>query len=128
MSATSVPILVTTTVGKSNEFRVPITLFGTNSGKIITTTTIIDSGAGGSFINWMFVRKHRLTTHKLSKPFHIRTVDGSNSKDGRVTDYCVLAVQIDNRCMIGKFNVTQLSEKRRYATGCSLAKGHSPRN
>src|SRR6267154_3150725 len=126
MSATSVPILVTSTVGKLNEFRVPITLFGTKSGKIITTTTIIDSGAGGSFINWMFVRKHWLTTQKLSKPFHIRTVDGSNSKDGHVTDYCVLTVQIDNRCMIGKFNVTQLSEKDDMLLGVPWLKATAP--
>jgi hypothetical protein len=58
----------------------------------------------------MFVRKHKITTHKLSKPFHIRTADGSHSKDGKVTDFCMLIIKIDHRFMRGKFNITQLSE------------------
>jgi len=113
--ATSVspsPVLVTKAVGKKNELRVPVTLFSLKQvGKSLQTTAIVDSGAGGTFISWMFVRKHRITTHKLSKPFHIRTADGSHSKDGKVTDYCTLVIKIDKRYMIGKFNVTQLSER-----------------
>jgi hypothetical protein len=113
--ATSVsprPVLVTKAVGKNNELRVPVTLFSTKqAGKSLQTTAIVDSGAGGTFISWMFVRKHKITTHKLSKPFHIRTADGSHSKDGKVTDFCMLIIKIDHRFMRGKFNITQLSER-----------------
>jgi hypothetical protein len=89
-----------------------VTLFSTKqAGKSLQTTAIIDSGAGGTFISWMFVRKHKITTHKLSKPFHIRTADGSHSKDGKVTDFCMLIIKIDHQFMRGKFNITQLSER-----------------
>jgi hypothetical protein len=88
-------IHVTQTVGKKTEFRVPLTLLSTRLSKSIETTAIIDSRASGMFINWMFVRKHSIPTHKLSKPFNIRTADGSHSKGGKITDYCILGIRID---------------------------------
>jgi hypothetical protein len=70
------------------------------------------------FINWMFVRKHSIPTHKLSKPFNIRTADGSHSKSGKITNYCILGIRIDRCTMFGKFNVTLLSEKDDILLGC----------
>ena len=58
----------------------------------------------------MFVRKHKITTHKLSKPIKIRTADGELSKH-TVTHFCHLAIKIDDRVMIGKFNVLNMSDK-----------------
>src|ERR1700709_44647 len=118
MLAPSKSIRVTKTVGKKTEFRVPLTVLATRSSKSIETTAILDSGAGGTFINWMFIRKHNIPTHKLSKPFNIRTADGSHSKDGKVSNYCILGIRIDRRTMFGKFNVTTLSERDDILLGC----------
>jgi hypothetical protein len=80
MSVSPMPVLITKSIGKKNEFCVPLTIYSVHRPETIATTAIIDSGAGGSFINWALVRKHRITTHELTKPFHITTADGSHSK------------------------------------------------
>jgi hypothetical protein len=77
----------------------------------IATTAVIDSGATASYVSWRLIWEHRISTHKLSKPFNLRTVNGSHSKDGQVTDYCILFIKIDQRTMIRKFNITLLSEQ-----------------
>jgi hypothetical protein len=111
MSVSSTCLLYTKTVGWKNEFCVPITIFSVLSKKTIEATAIIDSGAGGTFIDADFVRRNRIRTHQLSRPFHITTVDGSHLKARQVNQYCMLYVRIDKRVMFGKFNITKLSKK-----------------
>jgi hypothetical protein len=77
-------MLYTKTVGWKNKFHVPITIFSVLSKKTIEATTIIDSGAGGTFIDADFVRRNQIRTHQLSRPFHIATMDRSHSKAGQV--------------------------------------------
>ncbi|KAG1734792.1 hypothetical protein EDB19DRAFT_1996394 [Suillus lakei] len=105
------------TIGRFNEFRVPAAIFSTKEDKVILTSVIVDSGAGGSFINKTFVKAKGIKTHKLRHPFHITTVDGSHSLDGKVTDYCVLVIKMDKRTMIGKFNITKLFPRDNFLMG-----------
>jgi hypothetical protein len=88
-------VLVTKSVGKKNEFRVPILILSSSKKKTIATTAIIDSGAGATFINESLVKKHNITTRPLALPFNIRTVNGSYSTAGQVTHYCILMVRVD---------------------------------
>ena len=111
MSVLPIPVLVTKSVGSKNEFRVPISILSASQKKIIATTAVIDSGAGGSFISETLIKKHSISTHRLKEPFNIRTVDGSYSTAGQVTHYCILLIKIDRRVMVGKFNITKLSRK-----------------
>src|SRR6267154_6730751 len=98
-------------VGKTKELRVPATIFSSvHPNKSLHTTAVVDTGAGATFIHWMFVRKHGIKTHKLEKPFSIRTADGKTSEK-KCTHYCHLAIKIDDRLMIGKFNVMNMSDR-----------------
>ncbi|KAG2339964.1 hypothetical protein BDR05DRAFT_890766, partial [Suillus weaverae] len=72
---------------------------------------IINSGAGGSFINAGFYQKNCILLHELKKPFHITTANGSHSTAGKITHYCTLYIRLDKCIMWGKFNVTKLSQK-----------------
>jgi hypothetical protein len=107
-SVLPIPVLVSKSVGSKNELRIPISILSSNKKKTVATTAIIDSGAGGTFISDEFVKKHQIKTRPLAAPFNIRTVDGSYSTAGKVSQYCVLMVRVDQRVMIGKFNITRL--------------------
>jgi hypothetical protein len=85
-----------------------MTLISRTHLKNVETTTVIDSGAAGTFISEDFIKLHKICTHCLSKPFKVTTTNGSLSKSGPITHYCVLTVKIDDCAMIGKFNVTCL--------------------
>ncbi|KIK32594.1 hypothetical protein CY34DRAFT_65699, partial [Suillus luteus UH-Slu-Lm8-n1] len=78
-------------------------------GKSLQTTAVVDCGASATFIHWMFVRKHGIKVHQFAKPFRIRNADGEVSKR-EITHYCHLAIKIDDRLMIGKFNVMNMSD------------------
>jgi hypothetical protein len=73
--------------------------------KTVKTTAGIDSRAAGTYISEDFIKLHKICTHRLSKPFKVTTTNGSLSKSGPITHYCVLTVKIDDCAMLGKFNV-----------------------
>ena len=54
------------------------------------TPALIDSGATENFISPKLAKQMGLTPRKLRTPINIHTVDGSNHKDGRLTDYLLL--------------------------------------
>jgi hypothetical protein len=87
-----------------------MTLISKTCPKTVETTAIVDLGAVGTFISEEFIKLHKIQTHRLSKPFKVTTADGSLTKGGPITHYCVLTVKIDNCAMIGKFNVTCLGK------------------
>ena len=59
--------------------------FGQNeSQKIIELHALIDSGAGGRFINQNFTRKLGLELIPLAKPLPVKNVDGTLNKKGMI--------------------------------------------
>ena len=107
----TVNVRICKNVGKTKELRIQATIVSfLNPGKKIDTTAVIDTGAGATFVNWMFIRKYGIKTHELEKPFSIRTADGKTSEK-KCARYCQLAIKIDDRLMIGKFNVMNMSDR-----------------
>jgi hypothetical protein len=94
-----------------------MTLISKTRLKTIKTTTIVNSGAAGTFISEDFIKLHKIRTHQLSKPFKVTTTDGSLTKGGPITHYCILTVKIDDCAMIGKFNVTRLGKRDQILLG-----------
>ena len=43
--------------------------------KVVNSSTLIDSGADISYINWQFIRKHHLPTEKLASLIAVHNVD-----------------------------------------------------
>jgi hypothetical protein len=104
-----IPVLVTKAVESPLEFKVPITICS-RTRQNVATTALIDSGSAGTFIDEQFVQRHGILRRKLTTPLTLRTVDGSTSKAGTVTHYCVLMIRIDQRTLVGKFNITRLGK------------------
>ena len=53
----------------------------------IKTSALIDLGAGGTFLNKTFARKHNITLTRLPKPIPVYNVDGTWNKQGAITHY-----------------------------------------
>src|SRR5882757_8301555 len=109
MSLSPIPVLVTKAVESPLEFKIPISIRSC-SRKTVETQALLDCRSGATFIDKEFVLKHGITQKKLPSPLNLRTVDGSPSKAGSVTHYCLLYVKIDQRNILGKFNITQLGK------------------
>ena len=63
-----------------------ITLSCEKSGnKNVETKALLDTGAGGKFIDQNFVLRNSIRTYKLAKPITIYNVDGTENKTGTIT-------------------------------------------
>ena len=83
-----------------------------NEYESIETLALIDSGAGGKFINRKYVEQLGLPIQTLKKPIMARNVDGTLNKTGTITSYVDLVVKIDGRTMDIQLLVTGLGNQR----------------
>ena len=70
----------------SRPFELKVSIQTTDTGKMHTTTALLDSGATGLFMNADFVKRNRLTTKLLSRPIPVYNVDGSPNKAGSISE------------------------------------------
>ena len=116
MSVPSVFVRVAKLGGTRKEMRVPITLLPTAREKTIATTALLDTGAMATYISLRFAQQHNIPTYPLTKPFNTRVANGTIAY--KVTDFCLLYVQMDRQVMLGKFNVMPLGERDNILIGC----------
>ena len=77
---------------------VPITCKTPEGNKTVDKTPILlDTGAGGLFMNHSFANKHNILLHKLTKPIIPRNVDGTQNKAGIITHFTWIQTEIDGR-------------------------------
>ena len=86
VASTSTPSSITihsVTVAKiaKNTISIPITV-KTQSGESIKNLAMIDSGAGGKFIDQNVAKKFEVK--KLDTPIHVYNVDGTKNKKGTI--------------------------------------------
>jgi hypothetical protein len=84
---------------KKNTMTVDILISGESLGqkKIIKTTTLLDTGAGGKFIDQNFIRNQKIETKKLKYPIEVFNVDGTLHKRGTITKYTWLDLTINGQ-------------------------------
>src|SRR5258708_2402336 len=63
-----------------------IELRTTTSLHSVSTSTLLDSGATGMFVNRAFAQKHKLETHPLPNPVPVHNVDGTPNENGSITE------------------------------------------
>ena len=84
-------------IGK-NTMTLSTEISGENLGqKTIETTTLLDTGAGGRFIDQNFVQNQRIKTKDLEHPIELFNVDETPNKRGTIMKYIQLNLTI-NRC------------------------------
>ena len=64
-------------IGK-NTMTLSIEISGKNLGqKIVETTTLLDTGAGGKFIDQNYIQNQKIKTKELEHPIKVFNVDGT---------------------------------------------------
>ena len=79
---------------QSNSFSIPVQI---RNNKNVKTLALIDSGAGGKFIDQNYVRKLGVKVQKLEQPLIARNVDGTRNKKGEITSFVNLNLIINRR-------------------------------
>ena len=78
----------------------------------VETLALIDSGAGGRFINWKYAEWLGLPIQTLERPIMARNIDGTLNKTGTITSYVDLTVKIDGWIMDIQLLVTGLGNQK----------------
>ena len=78
-----------------NSLSIPVQICDTD--KIVETLTLVDSGAGGKFIDQNYVQKLGIKTQELEQPLIARNVDGTPNKKGKITSFVTLILNINGR-------------------------------
>ena len=73
---------------------------------------LLDTGAGGIFINQNFVRTQGLETRKLPQSLEAYNIDGTKNKKGTIMDYMDLKLRIGNKITLSQFMVAGLGKQK----------------
>ena len=81
---------------KLNSLSIPI-IVNCKKNKTIETLALINSGAGGKFIDQNYAKESGFTLKNLKEPLMAQNVDGTENKRGKITKYVNLNVTIHRR-------------------------------
>jgi Reverse transcriptase (RNA-dependent DNA polymerase)/Retroviral aspartyl protease len=99
---------------KKNMMTIDILISGESLGqkKIVKATTLLDTGAGGKFIDQNFVWNQKIETKKLKYPIEVFNVDGTLNKWGTITKYTQLDLTINGQTWTHNLLVTGLGKQK----------------
>ena len=80
--------------------------------KTVKTKTLLDTGAGGKFIDQNFVRNQKIKTKNLEHPIEVFNVDGTPNKQGTITKYTRLDLTINGCTRPHNLFVTRLGKQK----------------
>jgi hypothetical protein len=83
-----------------------------HDGRVVETKALIDSGAGGLFIDEDFAISLRAPMFPLSQPIPVYNVDGTPNKRGIIEKFVKVTVEIKNRSKDYIFLVTALGRQQ----------------
>ena len=72
---------------------------------------MVDSGATTKFLSRRFVERNRVTTRRLAKPIPLYNIDGTENRDGTITEVAVLDMAIGDHREKVVFVVTDIGEE-----------------
>jgi Retroviral aspartyl protease len=93
---------------------VDILILGESLGqkKIVETTTLLDTGAKGKFIDQNFVWNQKIETKELKYPIEVFNVDRTPNKQGTITKYTRLDLTINGQTRTHNLLVTGLGKQK----------------
>jgi len=107
----------------ANEIVLPTTIL--LSEENVETPTLLDSGAGGVFLDQNYARKLKVKEIVLDKPIIARNVDGTLNKKGTIRTYVDLQFKIGEKQFKERFYITGLG-KQKMILGLPWLKKHNP--
>jgi len=97
---------------ESNSLSIPIQISGKTEKEIVETLALIDSGAGGEFIDQNYARNSGLDIQQLEKPLKVFNVDGTSNKRGTIKYFVQLDILVNGRQEKIKLLMTGLGKQR----------------
>jgi hypothetical protein len=91
----------------------------------VETLGLIDSGAGGIFIDQNYAKNTGLNIQTLERPITARNVDGTENKKGKITSFVELELTVNNKPIMTRLLVTGLG-KQRIILGFPWLNEHNP--
>jgi hypothetical protein len=107
---------------------IPLTVTGEgrNADKRFEIEALIDSGAGGTFLDKKFAIENKIALTKIDKPIKVFNVDGTKNMEGSI-DYCTwMKIQIGRKQISTRFLVTGLG-KETMILGLPWLKQYNPK-
>ena len=112
------------TVATISQNTLCISIFTVHKNKKgIKTQSMIDSGAGGTFIDQNYAKNFK--TKLLDQPIIAKSIDGTINKKGTIKFYVDLEFKIGSKNFKEQFYVTGL-EKQRIILGLPWLRQHNP--
>src|ERR1700678_3866239 len=102
---------VTLGLVERNTLFIPITIRD-QSGKTVETPALVDSGAGGKFIDQNFARNSKMDIYNLERPMKALNVDGTENKRGTIKQYVDLTFTINGRPQTQRLFLTGLGKQK----------------
>jgi aspartyl protease len=103
---------VTVATIKSNSLSIPISINCARKNETVETLGLIDSGAGGQFIDQNHAKTIGLVTQALDEPITAQNVDGTEIKRGKITTFIDLNLTINKKTTKTRLLVTGLGKQR----------------
>jgi Retroviral aspartyl protease len=99
---------------RKNTMTIDILISGESLGqkKIVETTTLLDTGARGKFIDQNFVWNQKIKTKELKYPIEVFNVNGTPNKWGTITKYTQLDLMINGQTRTHNLLVTGLGKQK----------------
>jgi Retroviral aspartyl protease len=91
----------------------------------IETQPLVDSGAGGIFMDQNYAQKHRFNLTKLEYPIMARNVDGTENKQGTIRYYMDLDIQVNGKTNMERFLIAGLRNQK-IILGLPWLREHNP--
>ena len=91
----------------------------------VETPVLIDSGAGGTFIDQNYVRKVGYKLTELETPVKAYNVEGTENKKGTIKNYVNLQFSLNGKEFQEQFYVTGLG-KQKIILGLPWLRKHNP--
>ena len=80
--------------------------------KTVDLEALLDSGAGGLFIDETFAKHNDFTLHELPEPLNAYNMDGTLNKKGTITSYIEADLKIGERIKQTRLYVTGLGKQK----------------
>ena len=93
-----------------NSLSIPVQICDTN--KIVEILALIDSRAGGKFIDQNYIRKLGIKTQELEQPLIARNMDGTPNKKRKITSFVTLTLVIKGRTKRTQLLITGLGKQQ----------------
>ena len=101
----------------------PIRLRGKQRSKDVVA--MLNSGVTTKFLHRRFVEQNKVTTRKLAKPIPLYNIDGSENRDGTITEVAVLDMEVGEHTETVVFVVTDIGEED-VIIGLDWLREHNP--